>query len=366
MLPSQAVETDQPDDEPKEPRAKDEPLPESVVRALAEARASASGAGKSRVPEAGTRSGRWLAVIPLAAAALAMVLLMPRATPPDDIPLPEIDAKALEAVRADDTARAASARVVRLSGDLLEVGTALREVNRAQVTGGDADEVGRAQLALQHAFETVAADREKGADALRSLRAVQLEAFLAEAARFDATGQPSEELELLSGPFLDHMALAGWVDHGKLVLDEPARRAAYKLVWNTLVGADRLKELKLSLDENRALYTFYLRHPHAAEAQHIAFSNVRRLAVTEAECKRAIAQEKLEIEQWRVEKIRRLGEIDPTYPTGYALGVGYYRAARYDLSIEAFRQWLVKHPDGAFSLRARNHMMAAVAAFGPS
>ena len=225
MLPLQAVETDQPDDEPKEPRAEGEPLPESVVRALADARAAAARAGKSRVPEADTRSARWLAVIPLAAAALAMVLVMPRATPPDDIPLPEIDAKALEAVRADDTARAASARVVRLSGDLLEVGTALREVNRAQVTGGDADEVGRAQLALQHAFETVAADREKGADALRSLRAVQLEAFLAEAARFDATGQPSEELELLSGPFLDHMALAGWVDHGKLVLDEPARRA---------------------------------------------------------------------------------------------------------------------------------------------
>jgi tetratricopeptide (TPR) repeat protein len=162
------------------------------------------------------------------------------------------------------------------------------------------------------------------------------------------------------------MAVAGWVDHGKILLDEPSRRAAYKLVWNTLVGADRLPELKLTLDETRALYMFYFTHPHAAEAQRQAYANMRRLSATDADCKRAIAQEKIDMEQWRIDKIRRFGELDPTYPTGFALGVAYYREARYDLSMDAFRKWIALHPDGPLSLRARNHMMAAIAAFGPT
>jgi len=360
------VDTDDNESEPKEPRPGEEPLPESVVRALAEARASAASAGTRRAPEPGTRSARWLAAIPLSAAALTMLLLMPRATPPDEIPLPQIDGKALEAVRRDDTARAASARMTRLSGEVLTVGTALRALNKAQVSNASVDDIGLAQTALEHAFEVVVgADRATAADSLRTLRAVQLDGFLAEAERFEATGKSTEELELLSGPFLDHMVLAGWVDHGKIALDEGARRAAYKLVWNTLVGADRLKELRLTLDENRALYTFYLTHPHAAEGQRMAYANMRRLSTTEVDCNRAISQEKIDMEQWRIEKIRRLGEIDPTYPTGYALGVAYYREARYDLSMDAFRQWIAKHPDGPLALRARNHMMAAIAAFGP-
>ena len=354
------------DDETRAPRGNDEPLPESVVRALAEARATAATAGTRRDASLTTSSGRWLAVIPLSAAVLAMVLIMPRATPPDDIPLPQLDAKALEAVRRDDTARAASARMTRLPGDVLSVGSALRDVNKAQVSYGDVDQIGFAQTTLERAVEAVVADRVAGVDALRTLRALQLEGFLVEAERFEATGKPTEELELLSGPFLDHMALAGWVDHGKILLDDAARRVAYKLVWNTVVGADRIKELRLTLDENRALYTFYLTHPHTSEAQRLAYANMRRVSATDAECKRATDQEKLEMEQWRVDKIRKLGEIDPTYPTGYALGVAYYRGARYDLSIEAFRGWIEKHPDGPFALRARNHLMAAVAAFGPT
>jgi hypothetical protein len=360
------VDTDENESESKEPRPDDVPLPESVVRALAEARATAASAGNRRTPAEGTRSARWLAAIPLTAAALTMLLLMPRPTPPDEIPLPQIDAKALDAVRKDDMARAASARQTRLSGDVLAVGSALRAFNRAQVSNSTADDIGLAHTALEHAFEVVASDRATRVDSLRSLRAVQLEGFLTEAERFEATGKSTEELELLSGPFLDHMALAGWVDHGKIVLNESARRAAYKLVWNTLVGADRLPELKLSLDENRALYTFYLTHPHASEAQRLSYANMRRTSATDGECNRVIGLEKIDMEQWRIEKIRRFGEIDPTYPTAFALGVAYYREARYDLAVDAFRKWIEAHPDGPLSLRARNHLMASVAAFGPT
>lgn len=309
---------------------------------------------------------RWLALLPVTAAVLALLLMMPRAAPPEEIPLPRVDARAQSALRKDDADRAASARATRLRGDVLEVGTALRALNRAQVSHGTAEDLEAARRLLERAVEAAVREGPIAADALRTLRAVQLEGFLAEVERFEASGRSSEELEELGGPFLDHMASAGWLRGGKVLLDDAARRAAYKLVWNAQTGADRLPELALALDEERALYAFYLTHPHAAEAQRMAHDNARSNATDRAACERAIAREKLDVEQWRVEKIRRLGAIDPSYPTAYALGVAFYRAGRFDLSIDAFRAWTDRHPDGPLTLRARNHMKAAVAVFGPS
>jgi len=359
-------------EEPSEERASapgekpvEKPLPPSVERALAAARASAASAGtKAAVP--GTKSARWLALIPVTIAALTMLLMMPRTAPPEEVPLPQIDAAALEAQRQDDIARAASARATRPNGDILLVGSTFRALNVAQVTGASVEDVGVARTALESAFRTAAADGDRAVEGLRTLRAFQLEAFLTEVERFEATGKSSEELEELAGPFLDHMIAAGWVQGGKVLLGDAARRAAYKLVWNAQLGADRLRGMSLGLDEQRALYMFYLTHPHASEAQRGAYETMRRRATTREECQKAIAEEHLDAEQWRIDKIRRLGELDPTYPTGYALGVAYYRSGRLEQSIESFRGWVMSHPDGPYALRARNHLKAAVTAFGPS
>jgi hypothetical protein len=347
-----------------ESNRKEQALPPSVERALAEARASAAGAGKQATP--GTKSARWLALIPITVAALAMLLMMPRSVPPEDVPLPQIDGVALEAQRKDDIRRAEAARAKRLESDILLVGTTFRALNVAQVSGAAPEEVGVARTALESAFVTVAADGDRAVEGLRTLRALQLESFLAEVERFDATGKPSLELEELAGPFLDHIAAAGWIRNGKVILDELALRAAYKLVWNAQIGADRLRALALGIDEQRALYTFYLTHPHASEPQRLAYQSMRRRAANPDECRKYDALEQLDIEQWRIEKIRRLGELDPTYPTSYALGVAYYRANRLEQSIESFRSWVLTHPDGPYSLRARNHLKAALSAYGPS
>lgn len=355
----------EPSEERSAQKQPDAPLPPSVERALAAARASAATAG-TKPAQPGTKSARWLALVPVTIAALTMLLMMPRTVPPEDVPLPQIDGAALEAQQKDDRTRAASARATRPAGELLLVGTTLRKLNVAQVTGASSEDVGVARTALESAFLTVAADGEKGLDGLHTLRALQLESFLTEVERFEATGKSSEELEELAGPFLDHMIAAGWVQGGKVLLDDGARRAAYKLVWNAQMGAERLRGMALSLDEQRALYTFYLTHPHASEAQRLAYEAMRRRASTRDECLKANAEEHLDMEQWRIDKIRRLGELDPTYPTGYALGVSYYRSGRLEQSIEAFRGWVVNHPDGPYSLRARNHLKAAVLAFGPS
>jgi hypothetical protein len=343
----------------------EQPLPPSVERALAAARASAAGAG-TKEASPGTKGARWLALIPITVAALTMLLMMPRAVPPEDVPLPQIDGVALEAQRHDDVRRAAAARATRLDGDILLVGTTFRALNVAQVSGASTEEVGVARTALESAFLLLGADGQRAVEGLRTLRALQLESFLVEVERFETTGKPSMELEELAGAFLDHMAAAGWLKDGKVILDQTALRSAYKLVWNAQIGADRLRGLALTLDEQRALYTFYLTHPHASEPQRLAYESMRRRSATREECQKNIALEQLDMEQWRIEKIKKLAELDPTYPTSYALGIAYYRAGRHEQSIESFRSWVLTHPDGAFALRARNHLKAALSAYGPT
>jgi tetratricopeptide (TPR) repeat protein len=300
------------------------------------------------------------------AALLMMLLMMPRAAPPEDIPLPRIDAKALEAVRQDDIARAAAARATRLPSEVLLVGTSLRELNLATTRDASEEDLGSARTALDQAVRVMLVDGDKAFDGLRSLRAVQLEGFLAEVAKFEASGKMSDELDALAGGFVDRMHAAGWLEGSKVALDERELRAAYKLVWSAQVGVERMPQLALTLDEQRALYTLYLTRPHAPEAQRASYEAQRKAATTSDDCLRAVAQERLAIDQWRLEKVRRLGEIDPTYPTAYALGVAYYQVGRYDSSLEAFRSWVERHPEGPLSLRARNHMKAAIAAYGPS
>lgn len=314
------------------------------------------------------RSGRWLALVPVGMAAIMLALVMPRSAAPHDVPLPAVDARALARIERDDSARAAAARETRLPDEVLAVGTAFRAFQRKQATAAGADEIMAARTTLDHTLGLLVGDgRDRAAafDRLVSLRAVQLESFLAEVARFEATGAVSDELVDVGGAFIERMRSAGWVDGQRVLLTPAERRATFKIVWFTIVGSGSIPTLSPTLDEQRALYTLYLTRPHAPEAQRASFAVQRRDATTAEDCARVDLHERLAAEAWRADKIKRLGEIDPTYPTAYALGIAHYRAARYDQSVDAFRAWLEAHPDGPYALRARNHLKAALVAYGP-
>ena len=210
-----------------------------------------------------------------------------------------------------------------------------------------------------------ARDSKQVIDQLKTLRAVQLDEFLAEVERFEATGQQSPDLVELAGAFISRMNDGGWVQGRRLLLDDAQRRAAFKMVWTAMVGGDGTPELAVALDEQRALYTLYLVRPHVPDGQRASFEVMRRGAASDDECRTVASKERLAAEMWRADKIRKLGELDPAYPTSYALGVAYYRAGRYDMSMEAFRSWMDRHPDGPLALRARNHWKAAFLANGP-
>jgi len=145
-------------------------------------------------------------------------------------------------------------------------------------------------------------------------------------------------------------------------MDEATLRVMFKLAFNAATQLEGLPDFEPTLDELRVLYTFYLQHPHAPDKARAQLDQHRKTAHTEKECKLIDASERLAAETWRLEKIEKLEKIDPAYPTAYARGVQLFRLDRYGDSARAFETWLDAHPDGPFTLRARNHLRAALRA----
>jgi hypothetical protein len=315
---------------------------------------------RAKLLETGTSGGRALLLVPLLVATLVGTLVMPRAGPPDAVPLPTFDGKELARIAARDAELAGGARREVLPGEVRALGSAIREFNVREARGADENAIAEARRALDEAT-TVALT--KGVDALTELRAVQLEGFLAEVRRYEESGTESEELQALGGSFVRRMRSAGWCDEGRhFVLDDPQRRAAFKATWAALINQDARPELRLGLDETRALYTLYIQHPHAPEAVRAQLESARKAAKDERACAAIAARETSAVEEWRLDKLRKLGQIDPSYPTGYAIGVAQFRRAQYATAADAFRSWLQQNPNGPYALRARAYLKASVEA----
>lgn len=304
--------------------------------------------------DAKTKS-RWLGAVPVVVALLGAAFLMPRAATPDIVPLPTVDRAAFEARVRDDATRAERARAEALPADIRELGSLLREWNRLEATDDDATRIGAARAAIDRALPAVLGNIE----GIRSLRAVQLETFLAEVRAFERTGKPSDELVAVAGPFVDRMRSVGWIRGQRVLLTEEERRVAYKLTWNGVAGVDRRSELALTLDETRVLYGLYLRLPHAPEPMIRSFAAARNGARDAAACEALTAGERLAAEGWRLDRIGRLAAIDPTYPVAYAKGVANFRLRKFLASADAFETYLREQPEGPYSLKARNFLRAA-------
>lgn len=315
----------------------------------------------SQTPNA-SDGGRALALVPVGVALLLAALMLPRAVAPVDFPLPEVDARALETVHARDDARAASALETPLPTSVRAFGEAIRAFNVAEardlpdtpweILRSDVDRTRR---------EAIAA----GVGPLLDLRAAQLKKFLDGLHEWAKTGEPSKEFEAVAGAFLRRTTAAGWVHERQIALSDSELRVMYKLKWNAVAHFDGLAGLEPSLDEVRELYTFYILHPHAPEGTRAAIDAARKNAHTAADCEALAAGEAMAGEGWRLEKIDRLGHVDPDYPLDFARGVALYRSANYEGSARAFEAWLQKHPDGPWTLRARNHLRAALAEATP-
>jgi hypothetical protein len=296
-----------------------------------------------------------LAVVPFGVAILFGLLLLPRRGAPDDVPLPIPDAAALAHAAALDRDLAARARSEPLPGPVRALGSAVRAYHMLEA-GQNAGDLTRARGALDTALIEALAG---GDDAILRLRAAQLEAFLSELRRFEATGVETDELAALAGAFVRSMTTAGWCEGHRLTAREPALRTMFKEMWDALLGLEGRPGFDPTLDEQRALYALYLSSPHPSPSMRAAIESARRGARDANACEGVREAERGAAEDWRIERIRRLAAIDPTYPAAFARGVASFRRADYRGASAAFRTWLADHPEGPWSLRAHSFLRAA-------
>ncbi|HTQ45226.1 MAG TPA: hypothetical protein VMI75_20850 [Polyangiaceae bacterium] len=305
------------------------------------------------------REGLWLALVPVGVAFILGILLAPRSADPEGVPLPLADAASLARTASADHALAEKARQEPLPAAVRALGSAVRAFHTLEAHDAEARELYLARGAVD---ESLVDALRGGSEPLMELRALQLEAFLDEVHRFESTGEQSEELAALAGAFVRSMTLEGWAQGHHVVADDAALRALFKNMWNGFLGPEARAEFAPTLDEQRALYAFYLSHPHPSRGMRDAIEAARRGARDAKDCEALKQAERAAIESWRLEHIERLRAIDPTYPADYARGVASYGRGDYIASAKAFRTWLMNHPEGPLALRAKNYLRAAVAA----
>jgi hypothetical protein len=298
-----------------------------------------------------------LAVVPFGVAIVFGLLLLPRRGSPDDVPVPIPDPAGLARAAGIDHDLATQARKEPLPGPVRALGSAIRAYHSLEATGSMA-KIPRSRAAVDTAMIEASA---AGDEPLLRLRALQLEGFLDEVRRFESTGTETDELSALAGGFVRSMRVAGWCEGHRLVPREPALRTLFKEMWDAFLGLDGRPAFAPSLDEQRALYALYLSAPHPSAGMRSAIEAARRGARDANACEGVREAERNAIEEWRLERIRRLAAIDPAYPAAYARGVASYRRGDYRGASAAFQNWLAEHPEGPLALRARSFLRAAEA-----
>jgi hypothetical protein len=306
------------------------------------------------------RSGRSLALIPFCVALVLAALLLPRGAVPETVPLPQLDGRVIEREIRADAERAAKARRTPLPPDVRALGSAIRTFNTREAQDAQDIDISDARADIDRKRLRVV-DKDLDEE-LRALRAVQMEAFLGEVRRFERTGQVSPELEALGGTFVRRMRKVGWCVGHELVLSDLERRAAYKATWNTLIEVDKKPAFALSTMETRALYSLYFKHPHAPEPQRAALALARAAAPDLETCARIDDGEHAGAEAWLLPKLNEYAAIDPSYPLAIARGVALYQRHQYADAAHSFGKWLEAHPDGPWTLRARNYLRASAQA----
>ena len=303
----------------------------------------------------------WLALVPLGVALVLGALLLPRRAAPESVPLPVADHAALARVVASDAELAGRARRDPLPGAVRALGSALRTFHTREAADADTQQLFDARRAVDTALVDVLHD-PAGAEPLVALRAVQLEGFMDEVRRFEATGQKSPELDALAGAFVRSLTVEGWCEGHTIAPDGAVLRVMFKHMWNGFLGLDARAELRPTLDEERVLYAFYLSHAHPSKTMRDALSAARRGAHDARACLALDEAERAATEAWRIDHIARLAKIDPSYPADYARGVASFRRGDFGTSALAFQAWVAAHPGGALALRAQNFLRAAAAA----
>ena len=281
-------------------------------------------------------------VVAVSVAGVAMLVGTPRAVPPEEVPLPVPSPAGLAAIRATDDARAAtlartSERDREAMFELRALGDLMRQYGQADLEGRRDD---RASLRPK-IVEMVRHFEEIGqSELLLSLRAYQMRVFQHGLSTWEATGKEDEDTRAVGGDFVALAEDNGWLDGPHAFsMDDDVRGALFKRRWAEITAVNDLR-FSLSIDEMRALYAFWLRNPPRAATSH-PDPPERTLS-------------------WLMAKVNEIAAVDREYPGELAKGVLAFQLGDHHTAANDFRAHLSLHPDGPWTLRARNYLVAAL------
>ena len=288
--------------------------------------------GKSRVDKLLRHLEGWpLGLGVVGAAVLTAVLAVPRPVEPDFIPLPLIDRQQQELEIETERARVHHAKA-GLPLEVRAVGEALRRVGAAATNTVALVPQLSAQL---RRLVDVAVERH-GAERLLELRALQAELFAAAIEQHDDGAE--RELRELSGGVYRAASERGWF---RALVDPRELEAFFRVYWAEALGLVHKQPYAPTLNEWRVYYRFLLSRPLGEGA-------VRKRDV-----------------QLRLSYVAALAQHDQDYPARLARGILFYQQAAFADAAAELRAHLERHPDGPWTLRARNHLAACGAALVP-
>lgn len=269
------------------------------------------------------------------------ILAVPHPTEPTFLPPPMPDPRELNRAREADHSLAQKAELEPLDADIRALGSALRAFGAADAAG-DPHAVVKSRKDVAAAASRALALSEEG---VLRLRAYQLRAFLRAVRTWEITGIEGPDLTELGGGFTGMLKRNGWVSDRRVLLDDAAKRAAWKRRWNEITGIDR-PAFQPCLDEHRAFYRFVLEHPPIIHPPGVPAGDPEASQGPK--------------DQYRLKKMEEIAALDPAYPSDLARGIVLYRLGRFLPAVQAFRRHLEASPDGPFTLRARGYLRAAL------
>jgi hypothetical protein len=281
--------------------------------------------------------GWQLAVVAVGMALGAAILAVPRAVPPDAIPLPRVDRVGEARAEARERALARRAAATPLPFLVRAAGEAFRRFGVAEAKE-DASEARALSEAL--VARVAEARRRHGDEALLSLRAVQSELFVRAVTRWAASRGPDAELDELGGSFVRRAEESGFIAaHRQIAIDADALATIFTIRWTKLAGLIDVFPFAPSLNEWRLYYRTLLTHP-----------------ALRPEGRRAGPSGETEILAAVVDALSRR---DPDYPALLARGILEHWAGHYSNAAALFSAHLASNPSGPWRLRAQNYLLAA-------
>ena len=305
-----------------------------------------SSRGKGTSVKSMSRAARWLdgwqaGLAVVVTSVLVVLVVVPRPRLPEEIPIPRPSVTRLHDLAEQDAALVSKVEKEELPFEVRQVGESFRQYGLAAAMG-DGSTANRMHASLGTQLRSVS-DPEM----LLRLRAYQTRDFLRELAAFEATGVESQGLQELGGEFVRTARAAGWVQPRgsgvRILADHAARRVLFRKRWGEVLLLQD-EPFALTLDEERAFHAFLFRHPvvHLSEAH--GMDPQRR-------CQSA--------NEYLLRKVTAFGAMDRTYPTDYVQGLLLLRLDRPQVAVEPLARFVERHPDGPYTLHARNALRYA-------